>query len=229
MLKDFYNIFNNCENIKNNTNNTILDEIKNKTNIYNDYFKDNFRFYCRIKPSINYSKNINILNDKDLIIQIDDNQKKYKFDFIFNQSSTQKNIFNEMKKYIYPAIDMFNICFISYGENNSGKTFTLFGENIRKGIIFNTVNELFEIKKDNKLYNINYNISMIATNENETIDLLSNKVINLYNDFIKYIEDGFKDLIKKKGKYHIILEIKIEIENKFNNSISNHSILFVYL
>lgn len=70
---------------------------------------------------------------------------------------------------------------------------------------------------------------MIATNENETIDLLTNKVINLYNDFIKYIEDGFKNLIRKKGKYHVVLEIKIETENKFNNSISNHSILFVYL
>ncbi len=51
----------------------------------------------------------------------------YHFDKVFSSSSTQGQIFEEVKPFIQAAVDGNNVCIFAYGQTGSGKTFTMQG------------------------------------------------------------------------------------------------------
>jgi len=53
--------------------------------------------------------------------------KKYQFDNVFDQNSTQEEVFNEIKPLIQCSLDGKNSCVFAYGQTGSGKTFTMEG------------------------------------------------------------------------------------------------------
>ena len=86
-------------------------------------------------------------------VQVDNGQtcKKFNFDYIFNEKSTQSDIYNEcnIDHLIDKALKGYHTTIFAYGQTGSGKTYTMHGEenseaNIADGLIPNIFNNLFQ-------------------------------------------------------------------------------------
>ena len=107
--------------------------------------RGSIRVFCRVKPqfdiearsSLQYPElSLTSSSDKELTI-IDLKQQSFHFDKVFTESSTQKEIFEEIRPFLQSALDGDNVCIFAYGATGSGKTFTM------QGPIYNS-NEITE-------------------------------------------------------------------------------------
>lgn len=57
----------------------------------------------------------------------------FTFDHVFHQSSTQSEVFEEVRSFVQSALDGFNVCLFSYGQTGSGKTHTMQGASNGEG------------------------------------------------------------------------------------------------
>ncbi|XP_065318010.1 carboxy-terminal kinesin 2-like [Gordionus sp. m RMFG-2023] len=116
--------------------------------------KGNIRVFCRIRPFVDTelsgvsSQNYCIypMADDENTVEVakftDKSTKKikttelnesgaliykYKFDKVFDHTSTQSQVYEEVSGVIQSALDGFNICVFAYGATGSGKTFTMEG------------------------------------------------------------------------------------------------------
>jgi len=123
--------------------------------------KGNLRIFCRIKPlnDLNSSiitlpelKNYHLLELKNP----NSSKSSYYFDRIFDFSSNQKDIFQEIAPFVQSSIDGEQVSILAYGQTGSGKTFTLEGpglyedEDIQgemRGIMPRAVEFIFQEKK----------------------------------------------------------------------------------
>lgn len=53
---------------------------------------------------------------------------KFTFDQIFDQNSTQTDVFYELSQLIQTIMDGQNICVFAFGQTGTGKTFTMEGD-----------------------------------------------------------------------------------------------------
>lgn len=137
--------------------------------------KGNVRVFCRVRPTLESvdDKNDMVFTkglgeymrfpDQECIevnIEPDDlptarkkNSKNamtsqmFKFDSVFNEHTTQEDIFKEVSELVVSAIDGYKVCIFAYGQTGSGKTYTMEGnyENPdEKGIIPRSVEVIFE-------------------------------------------------------------------------------------
>ena len=132
------------------------------------YLRGNMRIMCRLRPFlINEIKNkksnmetISINNDTILIQELNKAPKLFEYDYVFDEQSTQEDIYEEVSLLIQSMIHGNNICIMSYGQTCTGKTYTIQGNNNNKGIASRAVKEIFEIidnliKKNNLQKNRN--------------------------------------------------------------------------
>ncbi|EGR27262.1 hypothetical protein IMG5_199420 [Ichthyophthirius multifiliis] len=207
-------------------------KIKYSTNIQNNNNKivqGNIRVFCRIRPLLDDEildktlEMINVQNQNTLKLQVPQSQMKssnnlkdYQFNFmhIFDQNSSQKDVFDQLNFFISTAIHGYNVCIFSYGPTGSGKTYTMYGreENIeQQGIIprsiIQTINQILEIqKKDN---NIDIEISLIEIYNEEYKDLIEEKKCQ------KKEEIQFLPIkIKENSAQKILQIIKIALQNR---------------
>ena len=121
--------------------------------------KGNIRVFCRIRPMLPFESNESMLRvqvpDNDEVkqeIYIEDSKARassngeikrhhFNFDKVFQQSSTNPEIFEEISQLVQSALYGFNVCIFAYGQTGSGKTYTMSSED---GIIPLTVNQIFE-------------------------------------------------------------------------------------
>lgn len=91
------------------------------------------RMYCfvRIRPLLPQEKHekcaVNTTNREKLLLYYKDSNLHYKFDQVFNDRSSQKDIFAEFKVYIKKLFSGRSCTVMAYGQTGSGKTHTMFG------------------------------------------------------------------------------------------------------
>ena len=183
----------------------------------------------RIRPALSNETNstspeIIIQNDENNIMLINDSKSfKSSFDKIFSASSNQKDVFSYIKKSISYIKKEISVCVITYGQKNSGKTYTMLGGDInfnnienkpelnlfskKNGIIPNFVIELFSV--------YNKKISNEVEISCNYIQLINDKIFDLLID-----ENDEKETIKIKNdkKNGVIIEgIKEIVTNNFYN------------
>lgn len=72
-------------------------------------------------------------------------RKNYHFDRIFDGSSSQDQVFDELQCLVQSAMNGSNVCIMSYGQTGSGKTYTMVGDDRNPGLYFSTVDEIYRL------------------------------------------------------------------------------------
>lgn len=263
VTKDMNNLTNICKNFSSKISKVLSHQIEKKKEIYNSFINttSNIRYYCRIRTPLTVGSKPKIYiqcnNDhKTVIIQNETITNKYEFNYVFNESSSQREIFNEIKPLLVSVIDGYNLTFLVFGEENSGKSYTMFGPPIRRGITYNSYTELFTLKKERIEYeDIKFTFSMLEI-YNETIkDLLNpklpivkiqqqnsgnnnklnlssheNKEVKNADEMIKLMDIGNKNRNNELNNVsHLLIKIDIKNTNKFDKSTKESCLMFVDL
>ena len=135
----------------------LYNEMMLRRKIHNKYMyiRGNLRVMCRIRPFIdtessslirksfldNFSISNNIIN-----IQNENKVKKFDLDYIFNQKSSQQEVYDEVSLLVQSMQNGNNVCIIAYGQTSTGKTFTIQGPGKETpGIAVRAAKEIFEI------------------------------------------------------------------------------------
>ncbi|KAL0265540.1 UNVERIFIED_CONTAM: hypothetical protein PYX00_011252 [Menopon gallinae] len=100
----------------------------------------------------------------------------FQYDRIFCSFDNQDKVFEEVAPLVRSGMDGYKICIFAYGQTGSGKTYTMEGYDASNGIIYKSVDEIFnmsaEMKKKGWSFSFDSNVVEIY---NENIkDLLSN-------------------------------------------------------
>lgn len=122
--------------------------------------KENIKAYLRIRPIETEMGNF-FLNsigpykvcdqdDKQLIVHVEGKTQTFKFNQIFNKDNTQHDIyFNIVQPLVNDLIDNKKSSLLfSFGNTNSGKTFTISGNATNPGILPNSLSQIFKFKKN---------------------------------------------------------------------------------
>ncbi|RLN98104.1 hypothetical protein BBJ28_00005922 [Nothophytophthora sp. Chile5] len=154
----------------------------------------NIRVFCRVRPiqpvelkseqsSLAVFFRENDHESLDLIVggEVGDKgnhigqKHAFEFDHVFQQDSTQEQVFEQTRALVVSALDGFNVCIFAYGQTGSGKTHTMEGPESDRGVNFRALRELFTIR-DERMAAGNFECSLklsILEVYNETIvDLL---------------------------------------------------------
>ena len=209
--------------------NSLNQEKKIRRKIFYKYLnlRNNISIMCRIRPFLQKENN-EILIDKNsqidtfiidknsLIVKgckINNNLKKYEFDYIFPENSIQQDIYEEVFPLIHSLFKGNDVIIISFGQKKSGKSFTILGDNNNIGITGRALQEIFYILNDSnkdkyKNYSVSFNMFNILNDEiynmleestpkmsigeNDNGELLINDLISVniktYEEFDKLIK-----------------------------------------
>ena len=192
----------NKKNINNNVNkNPINKNISiNINNSNNSKKRSSITVAVRVRPlnqnelEISTVETIKVINNNSLLITIDSssNSKKsnqikeqqFFFDYVFDKNTSQQTIYDYTTKHLLVGLlEGFNATVFAYGATGAGKTYTMLGTSIDKGIMPRSITDLFKLLNN---YNNKEFKMIVAYIEiyNEIIrDLLGNgKVIDITED-----------------------------------------------
>ena len=126
----------------------------------------------------------------------------FKFDKVFPSSTEQKKVYETIgKEIISDVLDGYNGTIFAYGQSGSGKTFTMYGNNVEneetKGLIPRIIENIFDFV-ENSNENISFEIKM--------------SVMQIYKEVIYDLLTGTKDLkIKENPSRGIFVENLSEV------------------
>ena len=239
-----------------NLQNDYLKEYNLRKKIQNRYMelRGKIRVMCRVRPLLN---NENILinrknykktfyySDDSIIIKQNKNKLKYEFDYIFTHKSNQNSIYEEISILINDIKHQNNFTIISYGQTNSGKSFTIEGPDIKdnnnhelNGIIFKSINDIFKMSKEYKNKTFKVSISIVEIYNDIIYNLLDDKqsIIEIFEDKNNKIYfNNLSPVIVKNYKeafniFQIGKKMRIKRQNLFNQSSSrSHVIYTIYI
>ncbi|KAJ3681342.1 hypothetical protein LUZ60_015831 [Juncus effusus] len=162
----------------------VLEENRKLYNQVQD-LKGNIRVYCRVRPFLAGQGLSAVANYDDGQITITtpskygkEGRKSFSFNKVFGPSSSQEDVFADMRPLIRSVLDGYNVCIFAYGQTGSGKTYTMSGpKELREqtmGVNYRALNDLFHMsaqRKDTFSYDIS--VQMIEIYNEQVRDLLS--------------------------------------------------------
>lgn len=127
--------------------------------------KGNIRVFCRIKPTVDHSARcIEVPPQGDFARQLDllsgGKRVPYYFERVFEEKSSQLEVFEEVEGFIQSAFDGNFVTIFAYGQTCSGKTHTLLGSETQPGAIPLSLKKLFAEKNARDLAGIACEISL---------------------------------------------------------------------
>ncbi|CRL18032.1 Kinesin, motor domain [Penicillium camemberti] len=122
--------------------------------------KGNIRVFCRVRPSLKSEpasdltlmqypdetddgKEINILGpeERSSLGTVNRKNNTFSFDRVFNPSTQNAEVFDEISQLVQSALDGYNVCIFCYGQTGSGKTHTMSSAD---GMIPRAVHQIYE-------------------------------------------------------------------------------------
>lgn len=94
------------------------------------------------------------------------------FDKVYDQGSTQEDVFEDIKSYLKKIPKGRDLTILSIGPAQSGKTLLLQGERSSPGLLPRIIDHLFSTLKTNKKKSKSVCCSLVAFKDNEMHDLL---------------------------------------------------------
>lgn len=145
--------------------------------------RGNIRVFCRVRPPLSkeniaatqlkvHQFNDDTGNQAIGVAKIGSAPQVFKFDRIFDEGETNRDVFQEIGQLVQSSLDGYNVCIFAYGQTGSGKTYTML--NPGDGIIPATITHIFNWTKSLKERGWVYDVScQFVEIYNETIaDLL---------------------------------------------------------
>ena len=88
--------------------------------LYNELqeLRGNIRVFCRIKPE--KTSCLTVSDDTISLLNVHGKKLSFEFDKIYDQKTTQSQLFDATKAVITSAVDGYNVCLIAYGQTGSG-------------------------------------------------------------------------------------------------------------
>lgn len=100
-------------------------------------------------------------------------KKEFSVDRVFDQESTQEDVFQEVKPILRSALDGHNVCILAYGQTGTGKTYTMEGTDGKLGIVPRAIQELFSHASEDSSSTYSFSISMLEVYLGSLRDLLA--------------------------------------------------------
>lgn len=202
-----------------------MSENKEKEND-NNYTK----VYCRFRPmnkkETEYSQEQISTMTSTNVLDINTSKEKnifsFNFDYIFGPNSTQQDIYdNCAKKSVENFLLGYNSAIIIHGQNNSGKSYTMYGkndDNNLKGIIPRVAEDVFEFIRDNENLEFIVQVSIVDIYKDKIKDLITNNDININLD-----EEPSNNKINFEGIYEKSIINENEVLKILEKGINNKS------
>lgn len=140
----------------------------------------NIRVFCRVRPSVanEQASVISFWEDETLTITDAETSstKNFTFDKVFDQQSTQTQIFTEVSPLIHSCMDGFTVCIFAYGQTGTGKTYTMEGTEAEIGVNYRSLELLFSqvAEQQQTVPEVSYavSLSVVEVYNEEIRDLL---------------------------------------------------------
>lgn len=154
---------------------------------------------------VSHKRSINYVNNDHISVQIGD--KKFSFDYIFDEESTQSDLYKHcIKGFIEGCFEGYNSTIFAYGQTGSGKTHTMMGkpQNIDdEGIIPRALRNIF-LHVEMKTKEINdQEINENLITKSSFICSFKVSFIEIYNEELKdllHLEISPKDIVIREDK-----------------------------
>ena len=161
-------------------------ECKLRKKLYNELIelKGNIRVFCRVRPISqkelrDAEEDITRYPDEDEITVLASDgsfsrAKTYEFDKVFQDKSSQADVFSEVAPLIASVLDGYNFCIFAYGQTGSGKTYTMEGPKEDPGVNARAIAELFRLAAERgEDYEIQLSASVLEIYNEQLRDLLA--------------------------------------------------------
>lgn len=139
--------------------------------------KGSIRVFCRVRPSISTSsfkiKSPVTVEQEKIAVQAVGIKKDFNVDRVFDQESTQDDVFHEVKPILRSALDGHNVCILAFGQTGTGKTYTMEGTNGNLGVVPRAIQELFSHAAQDSSSTYAFSISMLEVYMGSLRDLLA--------------------------------------------------------
>uniref|UniRef100_A0ACD5WYZ2 Uncharacterized protein n=1 Tax=Avena sativa TaxID=4498 RepID=A0ACD5WYZ2_AVESA len=141
--------------------------------------KGSIRVFCRVRPSISTSnfktKSPVTIEQEKVAVRAVGGKKDFSVDRVFDQESTQDDVFHEVKPILRSALDGHNVCILAFGQTGTGKTYTMEGTNDNLGVVPRAIEELFSHASQDSSSTYSFSISMLEVYMGSLRDLLAPK------------------------------------------------------
>lgn len=139
--------------------------------------KGSIRVFCRVRPSISTS-NIKIkspvtVEQENILVRAVGIKKDFSVDRVFDQESTQDDVFHDVKPILRSALDGHNVCILAFGQTGTGKTYTMEGTSDNLGVVPRAIQELFSHAAQDTSSTYSFSISMLEVYMGSLRDLLA--------------------------------------------------------
>ncbi|KAL8151982.1 hypothetical protein V2J09_021790 [Rumex salicifolius] len=162
-----------------------LEEQKMRKKYFNQVqeVKGNIRVFCRCRPLSKQEQAAGCMTtvdfegakDGDITTLTSDSKKKtFKFDRVYTPKDDQVDVFADASPMVTSVLDGYNVCIFAYGQTGTGKTFTMEGTELNRGVNYRTLDQLFKVaqdKSDTSTYDIY--VSVLEIYNEQIRDLLS--------------------------------------------------------
>lgn len=159
------------------------EELKKRKKLHNmiEDMKGKIRVFCRVRPMNKKEKDMDcetcmdVEDEMTMKVTTKNGPKKFNFDSIFGENSTQEEVYDESNRTIQSAIDGFNVCIFAYGQTGSGKTYTIQGTPEQPGLTPRIFQELYSLLDDMDNYKVELRCYMVELYLEHLADLLHKK------------------------------------------------------
>ncbi|XLT45483.1 hypothetical protein HN873_038087 [Arachis hypogaea] len=115
--------------------------------------KKALQVFCRCRPlnkdeiSAGCTTVLDFGAAKDGILTTSMPKKQYRFDRVYTPKDDQVDVFADASSMVTSVLDGYNVCIFAYGPTGAGKTFTMEGTELNRGVNYRTLELLFDLRK----------------------------------------------------------------------------------
>ncbi|XP_071316793.1 uncharacterized protein [Trachinotus anak] len=150
-------------------------EAVERKSLYNKLLElqGNIRVFCRCRKSPASSSCLEKTDNQEVVVVQKGSRKKFHFDKVYPQSSTQEDVFAGTLPVITSCVDGYNVCILAYGQTGSGKTYTMMGSKENPGVNIRSIQELLRTCAEKEKVSYTLKISMLEIYNDTLNDLLT--------------------------------------------------------